>query len=80
MKRYVKLLPLTETLCRPAGYCHLSPKCQRHLQQHSGSQKLGDFKDKHYHDGNFWKCRMFVPVEYQDNSPPPPRHFKPWDQ
>jgi hypothetical protein len=81
VKRYVKALPLSEPLCRPASHCFMADRCQRRQQQHNGAQKLGDFKDRHYHDGSGWACRMFVAIEFADGaSPPPPRHFKHWSE
>jgi hypothetical protein len=80
VKRFIKPVPLTEPLCRPAGACSFQIKCQRFLQQHSGQQKLGDYTDQHYIDMAVLvrRCRMFVPIEFQDDSPAPPRQFKHW--
>jgi hypothetical protein len=83
VKRFIKPVPLSEPLCRPAGSCAFQAKCQRFLQQHSGAQKLGDFTDQH-HDAyvggltTIRRCRMFVRIEFQDDGPAPARHFKHW--
>jgi hypothetical protein len=80
VKRFIKPVPLSEPLCRPAGSCTFQAKCQRFLQQHSGAQKLGDFTDQHYIDMGVMvkRCRMFFRIEFQDDGAPPPRHFKHW--
>jgi hypothetical protein len=71
-RRYLKLLPESETLCRPAGACTRANHCQRHQQEPTGAQRLGNF-----HVAGV-SCVMFVTVEYVDPVQVPARRMKHW--